>query len=379
MSDFLLHTTQPQTETPISNIFLDEYMPAANGAYVKIYLYLLRCMKSGQDMLSIPAIADRFEHTENDVHRALVYWEKMQLLRLEYDSQRKLSGICLLEPKHVKTASPQEKTEDFELSQGSTPASSVPASSSQESGILSSAAQEETPLSQDAPAPARTEYTADQLACFQEQKEIHQLLFICEQYLGKTLSPTEIATILYFYDGLGFSPDLIEYLIEYCVSKNHKSLRYIESVALAWHQEGYQTVTQAKKGSSVYGKSYFAILKAFGIKGRNPVEAEISYMNKWLQEWGFSLDLITEACNRTMGAIHQPSFAYTDSILKSWYTSKVKSLADVKALDSQRTKKAQPSPAPASPPRKSGAPNRFHNFKQRDYDFSKLEEKLINH
>ena len=168
-------------------------------------------------------------------------------------------------------------------------------------------------------------------------------------------------------------------MIEYCVSKNHKSLRYIESVALAWHQEGYQTVTQAKKGSSVYGKSYFAILKAFGIKGRNPVEAEISYMNKWLQEWGFSLDLITEACNRTMGAIHQPSFAYTDSILKSWYTSKVKSLADVKALDSQRTKKAQPSPAPASPPRKSGAPNRFHNFKQRDYDFSKLEEKLINH
>lgn len=352
MSDFLLHTNQQQTETSVSNIFLDEYMPAANGAYVKIYLYLLRCIKSGQDMLSISAIADRFEHTENDVHRALVYWEKMQLLRLEYDPHRNLTGICLLEPKH-----PADSPAAAPCPLDPEPADTV------------------SPA-----APAKAEYTADQLAHFQEQKEIHQLLFICEQYLGKTLSPTEISTILYFYESLSFSTDLIEYLIEYCVSKNHKSLRYIESVALAWHQEGYQTVTQAKKGSSVYNKSYFAVLKAFGIKGRNPVEAEITYMNKWLKEWGFSLELITEACSRTMGAIHQPSFAYTDSILKNWHTSKVQSLQDVKALDNQRTKKASaPTPPSTTAPRKSGPPNRFHNFKQRDYDFSKLEEKLINH
>ena len=32
---------------------------------------------------------------------------------------------------------------------------------------------------------------------------------------------------LYFYDVLGFSTELIVYLIEICVSNNHTSIRYI--------------------------------------------------------------------------------------------------------------------------------------------------------
>ena len=59
-------------------------------------------------------------------------------------------------------------------------------------------------------------------------------------------------------------------------------------------------------------------MKAFGISGRNPVEAEIAYMDKWMKEWGFSEELIGEACGRTMGAIHQPSFEYADRILERW-------------------------------------------------------------
>ena len=30
--------------TSISNVFLDEYMPKANGEFIKIYLHLLRLM-----------------------------------------------------------------------------------------------------------------------------------------------------------------------------------------------------------------------------------------------------------------------------------------------------------------------------------------------
>ncbi|MEI3524765.1 MAG: hypothetical protein V8Q27_00480 [Eubacteriales bacterium] len=57
-----------------------------------------------------------------------------------------------------------------------------------------------------------------------------------------------------------------------------------------------------------YNRAYFKILKAFGISSRNPVEVEIACMDKWLKEYGFSMELITEACSRTMAAIHQPSF-----------------------------------------------------------------------
>ena len=356
MSDFLIHMEQEQTETPVSNIFLDEYMPEANGAYVKIYLYLLLCIKSGADALSVSSIADRFEHTENDVHRALAYWEKLNLLRLEHNEKKELSGICLLEPRHK---SPARLTDTLAPSGSISPAQ---------------------PLKEASP-PAKTAYSPRRLARFQEQEDIRQLLFISEQYIGRPLNPSEISTILYFYDGLSFSVELIEYLIEYCVTRGHKNLRYMESVALAWHKAGYQTVEQAKKESSLFSQTYFAVLKAFGIKGRNPVESETGYVDKWIKTWGFSLELVLEACGRTMSKIHEPSFEYTDSILNGWRLENAMSLEEVAALDAKWAAR------PARPPRhkdvssavkKASASNRFHNFNQRDYNFAELEQKLIN-
>lgn len=352
MDHFLLHMEQERTDTPVSNIFLDEYMPDANGAYIKIYLYLLRCIKSGTDALSVPAIADRFDLTENDVYRALGYWEKMALLRLEQNPKKGLTGICLLEPRHREPLS-------------------FPATPFSKEGTAPEPREE-------ASIPPKKDYSAERLSKFQEQKEIRQLLFICEQYLGKPLSPSEISAILYFYDSLSFPAELIEYLIEYCVSKGHKSLHYIESVAIAWHKEGYQTAAQAKKECSLYTRAYFAVLGAFGIKGRSPVDAEIKYVDKWMKTLGFSLELVLEACSRTMSAIHQPSFEYADSILNSWHSQKASSLSDVAALDARRNTRTQKAPAGASAVKKAAASNRFHNFKQRDYNFAELEKKLIN-
>ncbi len=60
----------------------------------------------------------------------------------------------------------------------------------------------------------------------------------------------DLKKILFFYDELKFSPDLIEYLIEYSVGRGHRSMRYIETVAIAWADEGITTVTMAKEASS---------------------------------------------------------------------------------------------------------------------------------
>ena len=78
--------------TIVPNRFIDEFMPQANDAQLKIYLYLLRTMNAGRP-LDIPEIADAFNHTEKDVMRALKYWEKRGVLRLEYDTARTLTGI----------------------------------------------------------------------------------------------------------------------------------------------------------------------------------------------------------------------------------------------------------------------------------------------
>ena len=102
MSEFILQGDGDHGHTLVSNLFLDNYMPEANGEYVKIYLYLLRCLKSDTQELSIELIANKFENTESDVRRALKYWERMKLLKLQYDNAENLTGIQIVNEPEAK-------------------------------------------------------------------------------------------------------------------------------------------------------------------------------------------------------------------------------------------------------------------------------------
>ena len=96
MSGFTIYQDNYADTTTISNLFIDEYMKDANDAQLKIYLYLLRMM-SAHLTTSVSDLADKFNHTEKDVMRALKYWEKNKLLSLEYDESKNLSGVRLLD------------------------------------------------------------------------------------------------------------------------------------------------------------------------------------------------------------------------------------------------------------------------------------------
>ena len=60
-------------------------------------------MNSPDCCFSISRTADKFNHTEKDIQRALKYWEKMNLLQLEYAQDDSISGIYFLE---TQTAAP---------------------------------------------------------------------------------------------------------------------------------------------------------------------------------------------------------------------------------------------------------------------------------
>lgn len=377
MSGFILCKDKDCGHTLVPDFFVDNYMPEADGEYVKIYLYLLRCLKADTQELSVSLIAEKFDHTENYICRALRYWEKMRLLELEYDGTENLAGVRVL---NGSAAGNQEKQKAAE------PEASAP---------------ERTVLEKNIPEEKNSERAASSKripADLLSPQEAQQLLFICEQYLGKTLSSREVAQILDLHDSLGFSAELIEYLVEYCVSGGHKSIHYIEGTARGWHEDGIRTVSQARQQTTTYNRAYYKILKAFGISSRNPVEVETAFMNKWLKTWGFSLELILEACSRTMAAIHQPSFEYADKILSEWKKQNIASPAGLEQADRNRQaarQAAQASKNPqgpqgsqtpqdgrekesASAARRASSQNRFHNFRERDYDFEKLQKQLIN-
>ncbi len=392
--------------TPISNRFIDEYMASANGEFVKIYLYLLRALGTSDSDVSICHIADIFNHTEKDVIRALKYWEQIGLIRLNFDASNQLTNICMnnidLSNSTSRTDSDMTNEETIidsknivSLHNSTTSLGSLPKNTTfvdtdtlpQVSTALTAAINNTPPAFENTVEPKHT-YTANELDKFKEKSDVMEFLYLAQKYIGKPLSGSDTNTLLYMYDGLGFDAELIEYLIEYCVSNSHKSLRYMEKVALSWASEGIDTVEKAKNNTSLYNTSCYPVLKAFGLNGRNPGESEKALIIKWTNSYGFTMDIILDACNRTMKQIHQPSFEYADSILTKWKDRGIKTINDVKSLDEEHLKnKAVHSGKPFTNSEsntdtknnatKSASKNSFNNFTQRNYNYEALEKELL--
>lgn len=358
--------------TVVSNYFIDEYMPKANGEYVKMYLYLLKCNGTSSDV-TVNSLADVFDYTEKDVMRALTYWEQIGLLALDYDANNNLNKITIneLRPdtpvtfKYVpdQTAKPAKNG----LVHDSDTAISV--TDVTESHMIAEA---ESYTTND--IPQKRDFTNQELLKLTSNSDIKELLYICQAYLGKTLSASDTNTILYFYDGLHFSVELIEYLIEYCASIKHTSLRYIEKVALDWAQDNVCSVNEAKERTMLFSNSYYPIMKAFGISGRNPAAIERAIIDKWIKEYAFSMDIIVEACNRTISATSKPSFPYADSILQRWHEKGVSALSDLKALDAKHNQLVHAAKEREAQPKQT---TKFNSFPQRSYDYGELERQLL--
>ena len=345
--------------TVVSNEFLDNYMIKANGEYVKVYLYLLRCVQGNMSELSIDYLAEKLENTENDIIRAVKYWAAQELILVEYNGKH-ISSIEFADGKNETVEETYETETEPVLKQEEIIIDSEEENDDEE---LSS---KEIPLSR-----------VEQLM---EDEDVIMLLYIVEKYVGRTFSSSDTNTILYFYEELGFSVELIEFLVEHCVSNSHTSLRYIEKVALSWKEAGVTNVREAKNYLNAYAKSCYPVLMAFGLQGRNPAATERAFVLKWTSEYGFDMELIVDACNRTIDAIHQPSFKYADKILEGWHKKGVKTLADIRALDDEHEKIKENNQKIKSEKRaeKKEAPKtQFGNFEQRNYDYDELERQLL--
>lgn len=396
--------------TTVSDIFIDQYMPKANGEFVKVYLYLLRATGSGAGIATISEIADHFSNTEADIVRALNYWASEGILQVQTGADGQITGInlCSLAVTGMQAAQSNIQRDvadnatqnnmqsgvinnavqnNMQSNVDNNTAQNISGADSQmQDSVMEKLKNQAT----DKPAPSQKEYTLDEIKEFRKNPDISELFFIIETYLKHTLSSTDTNMVLYWLDELHFSTDLVEYLVEYCITKGHSSLRYMNKVALGWADAGIKTVDQAKDDAAAHSQIYYSVMKALGITGRNLVDSEVSLINKWVGEYGFDMELVKAACSKTISAIQKPSFEYTDSILTNWRKKDVHTLKDVEVLDanfakankatgsgsSQGANAANGFSKPKS--NNSNSKNKFNNFNQRNNDYDKLEKLFLN-
>lgn len=413
MDHILLCTNHIPPITTIYNSFIEDYMPAANGSYVKVYLYIAKCLQAKESNFSISSLADQLENTEKDILRALMYWEKKGLMSLNRDKATgEILGLEMLIPFAERDFDTYENTAkesaaslgvDSDLSE--TGALNRRNSDLSETGALdrrnsdfseTDAANTSSYESSGTDAPSNVNSDVHRASNSAQEKnssavksiqvppeQIQELsanedfVWVCnvvESYLERPMKPTEIQLITYLYGTLHFSRELILHLYDYCISMGKTACNYIQTVALSWHEQGIKTPEQAQNASVRYLASYNAVSKALGL-GRGLAEIEKKYVDHWQNDWNMDLSVILEACNRTVLKLHHADFKYTEGILSHWNEQNVRTLQGVEQSDlhyaqtKEQKEKKKPSTSGKQPPR-----NQFQNFKQRDVSSEELQE-----
>ncbi len=393
MSYITITTEKNETYSSISNFFIDYYMTSASGEFVKVYLYLVRQLSS-REPISVAEIADHFNLTEKDICRAIKYWISQDVMRLNYNDKKEPVGITLL-PLQDKSHQKSDSMDGLSLLsmdymvEDNSPAAVAASATAQAASAQTAPAQADTQNISAAtdisavPAhalPLKTAVTPEILRKKQEDGILSDLIFETEAYFGRPLSMPETESLIYIYDQLGFSQELIEYLIEYCLTMGKASFRYAETVAASWYEKGIDTVEKAKSDSNAYNPFYRKVFSELGIRRGNPTSIESAYIDAWSNEMNFSEDLILLACQKAILSKPQSAnFAYVNGILENWHKNGVKSLRDVQQLDLDFMKKKTDNTV-KNQTAASKNPNGFANFKQTDMSdqLGQLEQMLAD-
>ena len=263
-------------DSKVENIFINKYMTAAPGDYVKIFLYASMYAEHGLAM-SNETMAKQLGVTEQTVSEAWEYWEKMGVIRKRYlDSYGKVDFT--VEFVNLKELLYGKNTQ-----------------------------------------PAKGETKKPVKENVFGNKAVKTMFTKIENLFGRALSSSEINQVLAWLSDYHATTEVILQAVQHAVGKNKKSFKYIESLVKSWTADGFETAEQVEEHLQELDEKYYKyrrVLKALGFT-RNATESEEEMMDTWFDQMGFSLERVLEACSKTTG-ISSPNFNYINSVLENW-------------------------------------------------------------
>ena len=245
--------------TPVENQYILEYLPAAKGDYVKVYLYgLMRCYHPEEDM-NLDRMCHELNMTEDEVTAAFGYWERRRLVRRISDKPPKWQYV------NIKQLNVTEEPD---------------------------------------PEPEYTEFSNALYQAFDKVRRLHgSELNTCFEWREELKLPTEVIIML----------------LNHMVSIKGKNFRINDADKLAAQMasEDVRTVEAAEDFFSRDEQAVSGIKRILKKMGKRylPSEAQIGMYRKWITEWGFSHEAIEAALELT--AKGDPSMGYLDGILNS--------------------------------------------------------------
>ncbi len=223
--------------TPVDNVFLTDYLPAADGDHVKIYLTGLKALHCGEEV-SVESIALSLKLTEEKVREAFLYWEKQGLI---VNSKTEPVTLTYISPKN--------------------------------------------------PMPKILNYDVKKYAAFVED--------VTRIFPDRFMTPSELNRYFELMEFSGIEPNALLVIMEYC--KRYKSDKistaYILAVANTWIKEGVRTFKDAEEKIEELennGEEIRMVFEALGLKSSPDIDSRDLY-RKWKEDSGLEADAILTA------------------------------------------------------------------------------------
>ncbi len=173
-----------------------------------------------------------------------------------------------------------------------------------------------------------------------ESEEVRFLFNEAQLRLGKTIGHDGQAVLLMMHDAYGLPVEVIVTIIEYCVSVGKTSTSYIAKIGKDWGEREIDTLEKAdevinelKASDEMWGEFRLRT----GISTPRPTSAQMKYLNRWKNEYGFNMDMIFLAYEETANNIQKMSFPYMDKILKNWFENGLRTPSDVAKAKQERS------------------------------------------
>lgn len=266
----------------VPNAVVDDYIKLAGGSSLKVLLYILR---NNSEVHNTEDIAKKLNLLPEAVEDAFAFWEQLEII-----SKTKPVAAQI---------SPQPTCEE------TAEAKSDKADGKPELRVLPQRAERLSPAEI-----ARRISDSDKLRFLFER---------CEQTMKKCLNGTEQNLLIWLCDYLGFTPEAVIMLVEYCVSIGKGSSRYIETVALSWADRGICALADVDAEIKLMSHRHSYTVKVMSALGlnRKPTTKETEHINQWLAA-GHSVELVFHAYEKAIDNTGKLSFPYMAKVLDGW-------------------------------------------------------------
>lgn len=300
---------------------VDEHLRLAGAAQLKVLLY---CLRHNDKEISDVTLSKALGISKADVCDAMQYWSQVGLINMANSEDKADISLAASTNAQMNIDNSADKQENESASHDVQPIKP-------EADDNTEAIHKQKKI-----APITTKpsgYEVNQRA--EESEEIAFLLQETQMRLSRMITHSESSTLVYLHDYVGLPTSVILMVMQYAAAHGKCNMRYIEKVALQWAEEDIYTFELAEKkikDLEIFEDNWGSLLKTMGLDKRTASPTERKYLTKWLNEWGFSMEIIKLAYYECADNTHKVIFKYIDKVLESWYNAGIKTADDVKAL-----------------------------------------------